>query len=89
MRQRKPSRALVAIVVSVSFLGVLNALVGCAYIDAQLQRRAPPDTRIKLGWQDRVHVYSHRLPDYTCQSRYILMCDGGGSITLSCTCVGR
>jgi hypothetical protein len=89
MRQRKHPRALVATVVSVSFLAVLNALAGCAYIDAQLQRRAPPDTRIKLGWQDRVHLYSQQLADYTCESRYMLTCDRGGSISYSCTCVPR
>ena len=88
MRQEKHPRALVAIA-SVSFLGVLNALVGCAYIDTQLQRRAPPDTRIKLGWQDRVHVYSQQLADYTCESRYTLICDRGGSISYSCTCALR
>lgn len=63
------------------------ALVGCAYIDTQLQRRAPPDTRVKLGWQDRVSVYSGDLPNYTCRGGYRLMCDRGGAITLSCTCV--
>ena len=89
MRQRKHPRALAATVVSVSFVAVLNALVGCAYIDAQLQRRAPPDTRIKLGWQDRVHLYSQQLADYTCESRYMLTCDRGGSISYSCTCVLR
>ena len=89
MRQGKHPRALVAIVASVSFLGVLNALSGCTYIDAQLQRRAPPDTRIKLGWQDRAHVYSRQLADYTCESRYTLICDRGGSISYSCTCALR
>jgi hypothetical protein len=89
MRQRKHPRSLAATVVCVSFLGVLNALGGCAYIEAQLQRRAPPDTRIKLGWQDRVHVYAQQLADYTCDSRYILMCDRGGSISYSCTCLLR
>ena len=75
-----------------SFVGILVlmslsvALVGCTYIDTQLQRRAPPDTRVKLGWQDRVSVYSRDAADFTCQSHYVLTCDRGGAITLSCTC---
>ncbi len=80
------ARLLLAIVVT-SPWGLLNTLAGCTYIDAQLQRRAPPDTRIKLGWQDRVLVYSQDLDEYTCQSRYTLLCDRGGAITFSCTCV--
>ena len=85
MRQIIP-RSFLAILVLMS-LSV--ALVGCSYIDAQLQRSAPPDTRVKLGWQDRVFVYSRDVADYTCQSRYLLVCDAGGAITLSCTCVLR
>ena len=85
MRQIIP-RSFLAILVLMS-LSV--ALVGCSYIDAQLQRSAPPDTRVKLGWQDRVFVYSRDVTDYTCQSHYLLMCDGGGAITLQCRCVLR
>jgi hypothetical protein len=75
-----------------SFVGVLVlmslsvALVGCTYIDTQLQRRAPPDTRVQLGWQDRVSVYSTDLANYTCRGGYRLTCDRGGAITWSCTC---
>jgi hypothetical protein len=83
----KPLARLFLAIVVMSLWGVLNALAGCTYIDAQLQRRAPPDTRIKLGWQDRVSVYSQDLDEYTCRSSYILLCDRGGAITFSCTCV--
>ena len=83
MRQIIP-RSFMAILVLTS-LSV--ALVGCTYIDAQLQRSAPPDTRVKLGWQDRVSVYSADLANYTCRGGYRLMCDRGGAITWSCTCV--
>jgi hypothetical protein len=86
MRQMIP-RALAAIVVPLSALGVLSALSGCTYMETQLQRRAPPDTRVKLGWQDRVSVYARDVDEYTCVRHYILRCDGGGAITLSCTCV--
>ena len=81
------ARSLAAIVVSMSLLGILSALTGCTYIDATLQRRAPPDTRVKLGWQDRVFVYPRDVAGYTCRGGYMLMCDRGGAITLSCTCV--
>lgn len=74
---------------SLVLMSLSVALVGCSYLDAQLQRSAPPDTRVKLGWQDRVFVYSRDVVDYTCQSHYLLVCDGGGAITLSCTCVLR
>jgi hypothetical protein len=80
------ARSIAAIVVSVVFLGGVNALTGCAYLETQLQRRAPPDTRVRLGWQDRVSVYSQDLDDYRCESRYTLLCQRGGAITLSCTC---
>jgi hypothetical protein len=82
MRQLIP-RSFVAIV---CLMSLSVALVGCTYVDATLQRRAPPDTRVKLGWQDRVFVYSRDAANYTCQSRYILTCAAGGAITLSCTC---
>ena len=85
MRQISPRSSLA--ILALMWLSV--ALVGCTYIDTQLQRRAPPDTRVKLGWQDRVFVYSRDVTDYTCQSHYLLMCDGGGGIALSCTCVLR
>jgi hypothetical protein len=78
---------LAAVVVSSSFFGVLNALAGCTYMEAQLQRSAPPDTRVKLGWQDRVSVYARDVDEYTCRGPYILRCDGSGAITLSCTCM--
>jgi hypothetical protein len=58
-------------------------------MDVMLQRSALPDTRVKLGWQDRVFVHSRDAADYTCQSNYLLMCDGGGAITLSCRCMLR
>jgi hypothetical protein len=49
----------------------------------------PPDDRIELGWQDRVSVSSRDVVKYTCDSRYALVCERGGAITLSCTCVLR
>ena len=85
MRQIIP-RSFSAILVS---MPLSVALVGCTYIDAQLQRRAPPDTRVKLGWQDRVFVYARDADNYTCRGGYVLVCDGGGAVTLSCTCVLR
>jgi hypothetical protein len=88
MRQLIP-RSLAPIAVSMSLFVVSSALSGCTYVDAMLQRRAPPDTRVKLGWQDRVFVYSRDAANYTCQSHYILTCDRGGAITLSCTCMLR
>jgi hypothetical protein len=81
------ARSLATVVVSASSLGGLNALSGCAYMETQLQRTAPPDTRIRLGWQDRVSVYSQDLDEYRCESSYTLLCQRGGAITLSCTCV--
>jgi hypothetical protein len=86
MRRLIP-RSFATVVLSMSLFGVLNALEGCTYIEAQLQRTAPPDTRIKLGWQDRVSVSSNDLDEYTCRGRYVLRCDRAGAITLSCTCV--
>ena len=86
MRQLIP-RSLRAIVLSMSFFGVLAALAGCTYVDSMLQRSAPPDTRVQLGWQDRVFVYSHNVANFTCRGDYLMMCDRGGAITLSCTCV--
>lgn len=80
-------RSLATFVVSTPFFGVSSALSGCTYIDAMLERRAPPDTRVKLGWQDRVLVDSRDAPDYTCHSHYLLTCNGSGGMTLSCTCV--
>ena len=81
------ARRFLSIVVSVSLLSVLIALSGCTYMETQLQRRAPPDTRVRLGWQDRVSVYARDVEEYTCVRHYTLRCDGGGAITLSCTCV--
>lgn len=86
MRQLIP-RSFAAILVSTSLFGVQSALTGCTYIDTQLQRRAPPDTRVQLGWQDRVSVYSQDLDDYTCRGRYVLKCGRGGAISYSCTCL--
>jgi hypothetical protein len=80
-------RSLVPVVAALPLFGVLNALQGCTYIEAQLQRTAPPDTRIQLGWQDRAFVQSNHVDEYTCRGRYTLRCDGAGAITLSCTCV--
>ena len=85
MRRSIP-RSFATVVLSMSLFCVLNALEGCTYIEAQLQRTAPPDTRIKLGWQDRVSVSSRDLDEYTCRGRYVLLCDRGGAITSSCTC---
>jgi len=87
MRHQIP-RSLAVIVRSLSLLGISSALNGCAYIDEMLERRAPPDTRVKLGWQDRVFVDSRDAADYTCRGDYLMVCDRGG-ITLSCTCVLR
>jgi len=56
MRQLNP-RSFVTIL---ELMSLSVALVGCTYVDTQLQRRAPPDTRVKLGWQDRLSVYSRR-----------------------------
>lgn len=80
-------RSCIAVAASISLFGFLNPLEGCTYIESQLQRTAPPDTRVKLGWQDRVFVHSNQLDDYTCHSHYILRCDDAGAITMSCTCV--
>ena len=87
MRRPIP-RSVAAIVVSMSFLGISSALSGCTYVDAMLERRAPPDTRVKLGWQDRVFVDSRDAGNYTCRGDYLMVCDRGG-IALSCTCVLR
>lgn len=83
MRQLIP-RSPAAIVVS---LGIMGALTGCTYVDAMMQRQAPPDPRVQLGWQDRVFVYARDVNEYTCRGEYTMLCDGGGAITLSCTCV--
>jgi len=86
MRQLIP-RSPAAIVVSLALLGIMSALTGCTYVDTMMQRRAPPDTRVQLGWQDRVFVYARDVNAYTCRGDYTMMCDRGGAITLSCTCV--
>jgi hypothetical protein len=74
-------------VVSLALSSVLVGLGGCSQLEAQLQRKAPPDRRIELAWQDRVSVRPRDVVNYTCQSGFRLMCEGGGAITLSCTCV--
>ena len=85
MRQLVP-RSLAAFVASMSLFGIFSPLAGCAYVDSMLQRSAPPDTRVKLGWQDHVFVSSRDAAGYTCQSQYLLICEGGGAMTLSCSC---
>jgi hypothetical protein len=89
MQTNSTARLALAIVASISLPNALAGLGGCAYIEAQLQRKVPPDDRIELGWQDRVSVSSRDVVKYTCDSRYALVCERGGAITLSCTCVLR
>jgi hypothetical protein len=67
-------------------VSALGALCGCSYLETQLQRRAPPDGRITLGWQDRVQLHSRDIVNYKCEDRYFLRCDNAGAVTLSCTC---
>jgi hypothetical protein len=61
-------------------------LGGCSYLETQLQRTAPADGRITLGWQERVQLRSRDLVNYKCEANYFLRCDGEGAATLSCTC---
>jgi hypothetical protein len=88
MRQLIP-RLPAATVVSLALFGSMGALTGCTYVEAMMQRQAPPDTRVQLGWQDRVLVYARDVNEYTCRGEYMMLCDRGGAITFSCTCVLR
>jgi hypothetical protein len=89
MKTKSRSRLPIAILASISLPGVLAGLGGCAFVEAQLQRVAPPDDRIELGWQQRVSLSPRDVVKYTCDSRHALVCDRGGAITFSCTCVLR
>lgn len=89
MRTKPLPRRAFATVSTFAAIIAVAGLGGCSYLETQLQRTASPDTRIKLGWQDRVQVASREIANYTCESRYMLMCDRAGSITYSCTCVLR
>jgi hypothetical protein len=82
----KTFRLSLAILGATSFV---NGLGGCAYLETQLQRKAPPDQRITLGWQDRVSVFPRDVANYRCEHDYFLRCDRAGSISLSCTCALR
>lgn len=85
----KPPRLVLAAVATFMAAVAAAGLNGCTYLETQLQRAAPPDTRITLGWQDRVQLTSSEIASYTCERRYMLVCDRAGSITYSCTCALR
>ena len=89
MRTKPLLDLLSAIAASIALQGLLLGLVGCTQIQTQLQRTGSPDNRIELGWQERVSAHPRDLAKYKCQSARTLVCDGGGAITLSCTCVLR
>jgi hypothetical protein len=75
---------------ALAVLGCSVGFGGCMYPETQLQRSAPPDNRVKLGWQDRVFLSAREIVDYMCaDGRYFLQCDHAGSITYSCTCAPR
>ena len=63
-----------------------SGLSGCAYLDAQLQRSAPIDNRVELGWQERRSLSAREIPNYRCDDDHFLQCERGGAITYSCTC---
>jgi hypothetical protein len=71
----------------IAVLATVAALGGCAYLETQQQRLISPDTRIELGWQERVSLYGREIPRYRCEADYWLRCERGGAITYSCTCV--
>lgn len=89
MRTKALSRFPLAMAVSIALQGLLLGLAGCSYLEAQVQRTAPPDNRIELGWQERVSARPRDIANYKCGSAHTLVCDGGGAVTLSCTCVLR
>jgi hypothetical protein len=65
----------------------LLGLSGCSYLETQLARTPTPDTRVEIGWQDRLHLSQGDIPKYACPANYVLRCERGGAITYSCTCV--
>lgn len=77
------------VVASLLLLASLIGLAGCSYLETQRQRPISPDTRIELGWQDRVSLYGRDMRRYKCAADYSLRCDRGGAITYSCTCALR
>jgi hypothetical protein len=81
----RPSVCLGTILVLTSIAG----LAGCSYLETQQQRLITPDTRIELGWQERVSLYAREIPSYRCEADYSLQCERGGAVTYSCTCVLR
>jgi hypothetical protein len=89
MKATAPFRVLLATLGSLSFVNVVPWVGGCSFLETQLQRQAPADNRITLGWQDRVSLRSRDIANYRCEENYFLVCDRGGSITLSCTCAPR
>ena len=60
-------------------------LGGCTYLETQMQRTAPPDTRIQL--EERRFLSAREIPKYTCGNGYLLRCDGVGAARYSCTCM--
>jgi len=81
MRDRRPEVAFM--------LASLIGLGGCSYLETQQQRPISADTRIQLGWQDRVSLNGSEIPKYRCEPRYFLQCERSGAITYSCTCAMR
>ena len=65
----------------------LAALSACAYFVTQSDRAASRDSRIRLGPHERLLLYRREIPGYTCDAKYFLVCDRGGSVQYSCTCV--
>jgi hypothetical protein len=65
----------------------------CSYWRERSAGSAPRlshDTRIELGWQDRIMLPAREIPRYRCPARYLFECDAAGATgTYSCTCVLR
>jgi len=61
---------------------------GCArYFEFQAQRVIPADTRIVLDWQQRLSLSLREIPGYRCPEHFMFVCERGGAITASCTCL--
>ena len=77
-----------AALASILLIASLVGLGGCSYLETQQQQPTSPDTRIQLG-QSRVSLSEREIPRYTCEAHYWLLCERGGAISYSCTCVQR
>ena len=84
-RARRRAGARLPAYIGASWL-LLSGLGGCSYLETLSQRSAPADTRIEIGWQQRLSLHPRDVENYTCAVHYTLRCERGGAATYSCTC---